>query len=102
MHTANGRAVYDIIRHNAEAEYMTFPGKHYAIYGRHLTAATTAAVSVVPQAPGRRIAPGKAKADCRNVLHVSILVTLTPGKTPSQHMAARKRHHGASFLVKQT
>ena len=44
-HTANGRAVYDIIRHNAEADYITFPGKHYAIYGRHLTAATTAAAA---------------------------------------------------------
>lgn len=44
-HTANGRAVYDIIRHNAEADYITFPGKHYAIYGRHLAAATTAAAA---------------------------------------------------------
>ena len=43
--TANGRAVYDIIRHNAEADYITFPGKHYAIYGRHLEASTAAAIA---------------------------------------------------------
>ena len=44
-HTANGRAVYDIIRRNTEADYMTFPGKHYTIYGRHLAASTDAAVA---------------------------------------------------------
>ena len=44
-HTANGGAVYDIIRRNAEADYVTFPGKHYSIYGRHLAASTDAAIA---------------------------------------------------------
>ena len=44
-HRANGRAVYDIIRRRAEADYLTFPGKHYAIYGRHLEASTAAAIA---------------------------------------------------------
>jgi dienelactone hydrolase len=44
-HTANGRAVYDIIRQNAEAEYKTYPGQHYSIYGRHLAAASAAALA---------------------------------------------------------
>ena len=44
-HTANGRAVYDIIRLNAEADYVTFPGKHYSIYGRHLKASIDAAIA---------------------------------------------------------
>ena len=43
-HTANGRAAYDIIRHNAAAEYKTYPGQHYSIYGRHLAAASSAAL----------------------------------------------------------
>ena len=43
-HTANGRAAYGIIRHNAEAEYKTYPGQHYSIYGRHLAAASSAAL----------------------------------------------------------
>lgn len=44
-HTANGRAVYDVIRRNAEADYVTFPGEHYSIYGRHLEASTAAAIA---------------------------------------------------------
>ena len=44
-HTANGRAVYDIVRRNTEADYMTFPGKHYSIYGRHLAASVDAAIA---------------------------------------------------------
>ena len=44
-HTANGRAAYDIIRQNTEAEYKTFPGQHYTIYERHLAAASAAALS---------------------------------------------------------
>ena len=44
-HTANGRAAYDIIRQNTEAEYRTFPGQHYTIYERHLAAASAAALS---------------------------------------------------------
>ena len=44
-HRANGRAVYDIIRRNAEADYLTFPGKHYSIYGRHLSASINAATA---------------------------------------------------------
>ena len=43
-HKANGLAVYDVIRQNAEAEYTTYPGKHYSIYGRHLAAASSAAL----------------------------------------------------------
>ena len=42
--TANGRAVYDIIRQNAEAEYKTYPGRHYRIYGSHFSAASSAAL----------------------------------------------------------
>ena len=41
---ANGRAVYDIIRQNAEAEYKTYPGRHYSIYGSHFAAASSAAL----------------------------------------------------------
>ena len=41
---ANGRAVYDIIRQNAEAEYKTYPGQHYSIYRRHYDAASSAAL----------------------------------------------------------
>ena len=44
-HTANGRAAYEIIRQNAEAEYKTYPGQHYTIYGRHLEAAASAALA---------------------------------------------------------
>lgn len=44
-HTANGHAVYDVIRRNTEADYVTFPGKHYSIYGRHLAASITTAIA---------------------------------------------------------
>jgi dienelactone hydrolase len=40
----NGLAVYDIIKANAVAEYKTYPGKHYAIYRRHYTAASSLAL----------------------------------------------------------
>ena len=43
-HMANGRAVYDIVRQNTEALYKTYPGQHYSIYGRHLAAASSAAL----------------------------------------------------------
>ena len=41
---ANGRAAYDVIRQNAEAEYKTYPGQHYSIYRRHFEAASSAAL----------------------------------------------------------
>ncbi len=37
--TANGRAVYDIVRARMTADYVLYPGRHYDIYGRHLSAA---------------------------------------------------------------
>ena len=43
-HTANGRAAYDVIRQNAEAEYVTYPGQHYSIYRQHFEAASSAAL----------------------------------------------------------
>ena len=42
--TANGRAAYDVIRQNAEAEYITYPGQHYSIYRQHFEAASSAAL----------------------------------------------------------
>ncbi len=42
--TKNGRAVYDIVKAKAVAEYKTYPGKHYTIYRRHYAAASTLAL----------------------------------------------------------
>ena len=41
---ANGHAVYEIIKNEAEAEYKTYPGKHYDIYDRHYPAASSLAL----------------------------------------------------------
>jgi|TARA_B100000959_G_C14922745_1_gene600218 hypothetical protein len=41
---ANGRAVFEIIEANAEANYKTYQGKHYDIYYRHYRAASTLAL----------------------------------------------------------
>ncbi len=41
---ANGHAVYEIIRNNAQSEYKTYPGKHYDIYNRHYSAASSLAL----------------------------------------------------------
>lgn len=40
----NGHAVYEIIENNAQAEYRTFPGKHYGIYYQHYPAASSLAL----------------------------------------------------------
>jgi hypothetical protein len=41
---ANGRAVYEIVRGNAPAQYRVFSGTHYAIYGVHYQAALSLAI----------------------------------------------------------
>ena len=40
----NGHAVYEIIKNEAVAEYQTYPGKHYDIYSRHYSAASSLAL----------------------------------------------------------
>ena len=40
----NGRAVYEIINNNVQAEYRTYPGKHYGIYNQHYPAASSLAL----------------------------------------------------------
>jgi hypothetical protein len=42
---ANGHAVYEIIKNQAEAEYKTYPGKHYDVYYRHYPAASALALA---------------------------------------------------------
>ena len=42
---ANGRAVYDIVKTRAPADYVLFEGAHYDIYGRHRPAAIAEAIS---------------------------------------------------------
>lgn len=41
---ANGRAVFEVIRANAVAEYEIYPGRHYDIYRRHRRAALDRAI----------------------------------------------------------
>ncbi len=41
---ANGRAVYEIVRANAEAAYEAWPGRHYDIYDKHRRAALDRAI----------------------------------------------------------
>jgi dienelactone hydrolase len=41
---ANGHAVYEIVRKEAVAEYKTYSGKHYDIYSRHYSAASSLAL----------------------------------------------------------
>jgi dienelactone hydrolase len=40
----NGHAVYEIVKNNAQAEYRTFPGKHYGIYNQYYPAASSLAL----------------------------------------------------------
>ena len=40
----NGKAVYDIIKQNAEAKYKVFPGTHYDIYYKHFEASNKLAL----------------------------------------------------------
>ena len=41
---ANGHAVYLIVKEHTEAAYQTYPGRHYSIYDRHYSAASTLAL----------------------------------------------------------
>lgn len=41
---ANGRAVFEVIRANAGAEYAIYPGRHYDIYRQHRRAALDRAI----------------------------------------------------------
>ena len=42
---ATARAVYDIVKTRAPADYVLFGGAHYDIYGRHRLAAIARAIS---------------------------------------------------------